>query len=318
MRQAAFLDFIGEPAGSTRRLQQGVYASRLFDYGGADRRVLVILLDMRFHKDPYGTENGDFLGEAQWAWLEQTLRESDARVNLLVSSLQLLEPRHGLAECWGRFPASRARLLRLLTRADLNVRAPVVLSGDVHFSELSLGRCGGAGGRALLEVTSSGMTHSWGTRPPSRGDWSVSTAMAALMRVAMAIMPWRYQLRGSNSSGGDDQQQAQHYLGLSFAELSFDWEAGQLAVSFVGTDGMAARRRVFSLAALDHGGGGDDGAAGESECEPVNGWAPAWQLPATVLLVALLLLSLAVRLLGAARDVLAMCCSNRNRKQKAS
>jgi alkaline phosphatase D len=104
-RQRAFLDFLGEDVNSPRRMQQGVYSSRLFNFstdqgrsdGSAlafqDKTVLVVLLDLRWHKDVYGVKDGDFLGEAQWAWLEQTLQDSVARVHLIVSSLPLLEGR---------------------------------------------------------------------------------------------------------------------------------------------------------------------------------------------------------------------------------
>ena len=51
----------------------------------------VLLLLLFFcQKDPYEQIGGDFLGEAQWGWLEATLRESTARSHIFISSLQLL------------------------------------------------------------------------------------------------------------------------------------------------------------------------------------------------------------------------------------
>ena len=114
--QRAFLDFLGEDALSPRRAQRGVYTARRFD-DGAGHSVLVVALDMRFHKDPYEgafCERCDFLGEEQWAWLDATLSASDADAHVIVSSLQLLESRGGLGESWARFPSARRRVMQML------------------------------------------------------------------------------------------------------------------------------------------------------------------------------------------------------------
>lgn len=50
-----FLDFLGAPQNDARRRRGphvGVYGSTLLDGGSPDKSVLVIALDMRFHKDP--------------------------------------------------------------------------------------------------------------------------------------------------------------------------------------------------------------------------------------------------------------------------
>lgn len=69
------------------------------------------------------------LGEAQWSWLEQRLREP-ADVRLLVSSIQLLAESHGW-ERWGNLPLERQRLIRLI--GDTGAGGVVILSGDRHF-----------------------------------------------------------------------------------------------------------------------------------------------------------------------------------------
>lgn len=109
-------------------------------------------------------------------------------MHLIVSSVQLLTS-NPLVESWGHFPVSKARLLALL--AEARPAAALVLSGDVHFAEF-LGPAAAAAASSspfsshsfsasrstssassasppsaasvssLLEVTSSGLTHSCG------------------------------------------------------------------------------------------------------------------------------------------------------------
>ena len=51
-------------------ITKNVYSATRLNFTGGS--VLVILLDMRYHKDSYGTPDGDFLGSQQWRWLEET------------------------------------------------------------------------------------------------------------------------------------------------------------------------------------------------------------------------------------------------------
>jgi alkaline phosphatase D len=103
--QQAHLDFLGEPATSARRQQEGIHAS--YTYGEPGRRVKIILLDTRYHRDPIGS-NGTILGEEQWQWLEKQLRESDAQIHLIGSGIQVLAEQHRF-EKWSNFPAERDR-----------------------------------------------------------------------------------------------------------------------------------------------------------------------------------------------------------------
>ena len=156
------------------------------------RRVLVVVLDMRWNKDPYvkpSRANGfraaasspeddlyddensaevargegrprDFLGEEQWAWLDDLLRRSSGEnttpavdAHVFVSSLQLLPAaRVHAAACraarpcrgWARFPAARRRFLRLLRARAWPRRSSW---GDVTHAEIlaSGSDCGGHG-----------------------------------------------------------------------------------------------------------------------------------------------------------------------------
>ncbi len=164
-----FLDFFGEPKGSLRRSRPGIYDAKVF--GPQGRRVQTILLDTRSFKSPpvlaerpSGTAGSlgkylptadparTLLGAAQWAWLEEQLREP-AELRLIVSSGQVIADQKGMDE-WGNYPLERNRLFDLIGTADAhNV---LLLSGNVHFSEVSSTV---EGTFPLVEFTSSGLTH---------------------------------------------------------------------------------------------------------------------------------------------------------------
>ena len=164
-----FLDFFGEPEGSERRTRPGIYTSQIF--GPEGKRVQIILLDTRTFKSspilaerpedargslgkyaPNSDPTATVLGEAQWQWLTQEL-ERPAEVRLIVSSVQVVADEKGMDE-WGNYPLERERLLQLVAKTP--VGKPVVLSGNVHFSEVSAINVDNSN---LIDFTSSGLTH---------------------------------------------------------------------------------------------------------------------------------------------------------------
>ena len=50
--QALLLDFLGTPAEHPLRQQEGLY--RAYTFGPPGRRLRVLMLDTRFHRDPIG------------------------------------------------------------------------------------------------------------------------------------------------------------------------------------------------------------------------------------------------------------------------
>jgi len=161
--QTLFLDFLDVPPDHSRRQRKGVYSAHT--YGPTGRRIKVILLDTRYHRDPitrdplseqryYPNKRGDILGEEQWTWLERELRTSDAQIHLIGTSIQAVPKQHAW-EKWANFPQARARLFRTIRQTG----APgvVLLSGDRHIAELS--RHDKALDYPLHELTSSGLTH---------------------------------------------------------------------------------------------------------------------------------------------------------------
>ena len=170
--QQVFLDFLSEPKDSPRRQTPGTYAAETI--GPEGKRAQFILLDTRYFRSglrrnpkrragqgPYAphplSSEATILGEAQWKWLEERLREP-AELRVLASSIQVLASEHGW-EAWANFPRERRRLLDLLVKTRAN--GVVILSGDRHAAEIS--KLEGVLPYPLYDITSSAMNQ---TRNP--------------------------------------------------------------------------------------------------------------------------------------------------------
>ena len=167
MSQQVFLDFFGVSKDSPRRRQQGVYHAETF--GPPGRRVQIILLDTRYHRSPLvfepdpkdPTDGGRYvpnadpgatlLGVAQWAWLEEQLREP-AQIRIIGSSIQVVNEASG-GEKWANFPAERKKLFDLLW-ANRNTGV-IFISGDRHYAELEM--MDGGIGYPVYDLTSSSL-----------------------------------------------------------------------------------------------------------------------------------------------------------------
>lgn len=149
--QRALLDFLEEPSRSWRRDTAGVYDAEV--YGPEGERVQFILLDTRYFRDALSRSdereawtNGigggyvadwdrgkTMLGEDQWAWLEERLREP-AELRVICSSIQVVAEDHRY-EKWANLPLERARLFDVIRRTG--AEGVVFLSGDRHRAEIS-------------------------------------------------------------------------------------------------------------------------------------------------------------------------------------
>jgi alkaline phosphatase D len=158
------LDFLDVEDNANVRKREGGYQS--YTIGQEGRQVKVILLDTRYFRDTLTesqepgrryepSHNGDMLGEAQWTWLEKELLESEAQLNIIGSSIQMIAEEHGF-EKWANFPESRERLLQLV--ADSGAKGVVFLSGDRHIGEISKINISGMS-YPVYDITSSGLTH---------------------------------------------------------------------------------------------------------------------------------------------------------------
>jgi alkaline phosphatase D len=145
--KALFMSFWKVPADSARTKRPGLYDSMTLGPPGA--RVQIILLDLRWFRDPFKPTDQrgapgkqvyvpdpdpirTMLGSAQWSWLEGELNKP-AEFRLLVSSIQVLAEGHGY-EKWGNFPAERRRLIDLIAKTKAN--GVVIVSGDRHVGAL--------------------------------------------------------------------------------------------------------------------------------------------------------------------------------------
>ncbi len=222
--QKLFLEFWGILPTDERHEREGIYHAAIF--GPEGRRVQVILLDTRFFRSPLkrsdqpgapGKEHyvpdedphKTMLGEAQWAWLDEQLRQP-AELRLIVSSIQVLAEGHGF-ERWGNLPRERQRLFDLIRTTRAN--GVIILSGDRHLGALYRETKGTP--YPLLEITSSGLTHSFpGSREP-----------------------------GPNRLGPV-------YGEINFGTVDIDWAAGAVTLAVRNDKGEPVRRHSVRLSEL--------------------------------------------------------------------
>lgn len=172
--QELFLNFWGVADDSPRREQEGVYSSRII--GPEGQRVQIILLDTRYFRTdmtqiqgpngrayvPSSDRNQSVLGDAQWEWLGQVLREP-AEVRLIITSIQLQADQHRF-EKWANFPRERQRMARLLGSGGIGgtpIDGVILISGDRHHAEISQFESVPPS-YPIYEVTASGLNQSRG------------------------------------------------------------------------------------------------------------------------------------------------------------
>jgi PhoD-like phosphatase len=235
----------------------------------SNKTVAVFVLDCRTHKTPwkkgsaaFGPDpEGDFLGERQWNWFESAIGRSRASINIVVNGLQVHGERFpdgNTAESWGKYPLAQQRLFDAMLQHG--VEAPILVSGDVHMAQLSRKDCHSretGNVRSLVELTTSGMTHSWGTtsfptddpsHKPTLKQRYQSFLSGTLMRFLHVLCPWT-ELMVSKPSSGDlfgsggaegAKTGTQFSLQKNFGELEFDWEDRTVTMRAFGEDNDSA------------------------------------------------------------------------------
>lgn len=226
----------------------------------SNRSVAIFLLDVRSNKSPWNKHwkekyhvnyTADFLGREQWEWLEHGLSKSTATVNIIVSGLQVHADRYyngNSVEDWSRFPLSQHRLYQAILQGgakkdNKNPSSVVIVSGDVHMAELLRKDCRRAHSektRVLLEVTSSGMTHSWGTNICARPTLSLICQTPYFAWCLKMGMHWAHKSLAWTDVVITDQveenarQGVQYALERNFGEFEFDWENRRMLVRVMG------------------------------------------------------------------------------------
>ncbi|RHY59890.1 hypothetical protein DYB38_007747 [Aphanomyces astaci] len=260
----------------------GIYTS--YTFGSGDQAVKLLLLDNRYHKDPYVSkhakknvtdfngQNGDILGDAQWTWLAAQLHESTAAFHVIGSALQVLpNDRWFGTESYSAFSVAHRRFVDLLQVSNASGVVSfwhsfceyVVLcdpnyvfmySGNVEFAEINQVECGATNAFKLTEVTSSGLTH-------SALEWTISPfhlASAFWYTVSNALLPWHYRLN-----------RHAHFGGLNFGDVQFDWTTSPptAVVSVKDVRGRVKLQTVFPSTKFGE-------PAENAGCEPIHAVSP--------------------------------------------
>jgi len=216
-----FMRFLDIPESDPMRTREGVYS--VHNYGTPGKKVKVILLDLRTFRDTTirstvkgrryePNPDGDMMGEAQWTWFENEIRNSDADVHIIGSGIQLVSNDHAF-EKWGNFPKSRQRMLDLLTRHK--PKNPLFISGDRHIAEISRMNVEGLP-KPLYDFTSSGLTHTWDSKtwndmPINEPNQNRIGKLIIEKNFGMILIDWsgpspviRLEVRGKNNAIWDE------------------------------------------------------------------------------------------------------------------
>jgi len=282
-----YLEFLDEPKDSIRWQREGIYGS--YVYGPKGMSVKVILLDARYFKESEQDteETRDILGEVQWKWLREELTNSDAKIHLIGSGIQVLPYDKPFQEKWNNFPASRKRLFE--TIRDTGASGVILLSGDVHYAEIFRSNCTGVG-YPLYEITSSGLTHSMSTHIPFGLDkFVLNGIMKSKLRVSDV------------------------YSGFNFGIIEIDWnEDGegsktQIRLQVHDVNGKVVVEEVVPLSSLSPSRGYDESVVvecREGEISPkwtrwsLEMWLDYVKYVAVLLFLFIVILVVVVPLLG--------------------
>jgi alkaline phosphatase D len=236
-----------------------------------NKLVAVFVLDIRTNKTPWNKSfpkryspdsDGDFLGEQQWKWFETAIARSEAAVNVVVTGLQVHAERFydaSIVENWSGFPKAQHRLHQALLQP--NVQAPILISGDVHHAQLLRKDCHfnsqsstkssttRTTTRPLFEITTSGMTHSWGATSccgranfnPACRVYYFNAIYGLAFHLAHWISPWNDLLLDKETN------RLQYSLALNVAELDFDWESRKVSVNILGKENRMLLHQDWSF-----------------------------------------------------------------------
>ena len=265
----------------------GTYTSNTIrlEKDGHALNVKVIMLDTRYHKDK---KSGDYLGAEQWAWLDTQLNttsdSSQGDLIILVSSVQVLPDDKFLEETWGyEMPSQREKLLNLILGSDKKV---ILLSGDVHYAEISQARCAATSGertKNLVEITSSGISHTFtytlddtrqligGGESGTGGKW-----VGLMYDTYQSLLPLRYR----------EHKFKHHYKGLNVGVIDLlasksDKNVYKVKISIINHENKIVLEHVEDIYKEGSGSGSSNSFHRNDEvsyeCVGIRGKLPAWR-----------------------------------------
>ena len=197
--QELFLDFIGVDKSDERRNREGVYHAEVVKTNSGSVNIIVLDTryfrsnltksenpDFRYQSNAYG--EGTMLGEEQWQWLEEELKNSKADFNLIVSSIQFLSHEHGF-EAWGNMSHEVDKLKTIIKES--HAENVIILSGDRHISEFSKTSIRKLD-YPLIDFTSSGMTHAYESFDGEQNQYRVGEVVHTL---SFGILKFNFEKR---------------------------------------------------------------------------------------------------------------------------
>jgi hypothetical protein len=156
------------------------------------------------------------------------------------------------AESWSQYPRAQQRLFDAILQD--NVQSPILISGDVHMTQLMRKDCARQGEhrpvRSIVEFTTSGMTHSWGGISTPLGEMDYHPTInqklhaltgISLLRILHKICPWTdlmFSEPNHAEHGGHEGslKGLQYSLDMNFGELEFDWDERSVTFRSIGED----------------------------------------------------------------------------------
>ncbi len=166
---------------------EGLYNSTSLKKG--NHSIHIINLDTRYFRDTIQkvyffdsltkrrvyryepNQEGDMLGQAQWTWLEEQLKNTDASLYIINSSVQLISEEHRF-ERWAALPKAQQRLYDLLKHFPN--KKVIVISGDRHIAELSKRNFADLP-YPLYDFTASGLTHTWNEKWEENNQYRIGS-----------------------------------------------------------------------------------------------------------------------------------------------
>lgn len=206
--QQLFLDFFDVSKEDPRRDREGVYSS--YDLIWKSHIIKVILLDTRYHKEEVERKNrvyqkneyGTILGEKQWSWLENELSNDEVSLYIIASGIQFIPEDHDY-EKWANFPQQRQKFFDLVQ--EKQPKATLLLSGDRHIAEISRLQLEGLK-YPLVDVTSSGLTHTWKGEPKEPNQHRIGKIVNDLNYGVVKIEETENGLRVVSEIRGKEQE----------------------------------------------------------------------------------------------------------------